>query len=416
MIVATATATATATTATAATRAAAPSAMPGWRRGLAALLGSLAVATAAATEAPARIQVGPQRVVKTLAEAARQVQGRALIEVDAGTYRADVAVWSNVDVTLRAVGGRVRLQADGAAAEAKAIWVVRGSQLHVEGFDFTGTRVPSANGAGIRFESGSLSVRDCVFADNENGILTGNDKAAVLDIENSEFARNGHGDGMSHNLYVGSIASLRVQGSWFHHAAQGHLIKSRAARNVVRYNLLADGRDGRASYELEFPSGGVAIVVGNLIQQAASTSNSHIVSFGVEGYGWPDNEIYFVNNTVIDERASGGVALRVRPGAARVLAMNNLVVGGAADLALAAGPGEYRHNYQAAPADLANGAAETYPLRAGSPLVGRTESLGDMRGESLRPAREYVHPRSTQRRTDAPPSPGAFSPKGITPR
>lgn len=384
--------------------------MRAWRRLLLALAGSLLLSSAATSAAPSRLQVGPEREVKTIAEAARRAQGATLIEVDAGVYAGDVAVWSDADVSLKAIGGRVRLQADGAAAEAKAIWVVRRSRLQVEGFDFIGASVPSRNGAGIRFESGTLIVRDCSFGGNENGILTGNDAQAVLDIENSEFGHNGHGDGMSHNLYVGSIASLSVQGSWFHNANQGHLVKSRAARNLVRYNLLADGADGRSSYELEFPSGGVAIVVGNLIRQAATTSNPHMLSYGVEGYGWPVNELYLVNNTFVDERPAGGVAVRVSAGAGRVLAMNNLGVGGAADLMLAAGPGEYRENHQATAADLVSGASGPYRLRATSPLVGRAAADLNVRGLALPPEREYLHPRTTQPRRAAPASPGAFAP------
>jgi hypothetical protein len=93
---------------------------------------------------------------------------------------------------------------------------------------------------------------------NENGILTGNQADTVLEIEDSEFGYNGANDGYSHNLYVGSIARLSVTGSYFHHAAIGHLLKSRAAINYVTYNRLTDEVDGTASYELELPNGGIA--------------------------------------------------------------------------------------------------------------------------------------------------------------
>ena len=110
------------------------------------------------------------------------------IEVDAGDYLGDVAVWERDGVTVRAVGGRVRLLANGAAAEGKGIWVVRATGMRVQGFDFEGAAVPARNGAGIRLERGSLLVRDCSFVRNEMGILTNNDPATVLEVENSEFA------------------------------------------------------------------------------------------------------------------------------------------------------------------------------------------------------------------------------------
>jgi hypothetical protein len=81
-----------------------------------------------------------------------------------------------------------------------------------------------------------------------------------------------------------------VTGSYFHHADVGHLLKSRAARSHILYNRLTDETGGRASYELEFPNGGLAYVVGNVIEQAATTENETIISFGAEGYR-PRNEL-----------------------------------------------------------------------------------------------------------------------------
>ena len=133
-------------------------------------------AARAAESEPTRrvIQVGPTRDIKTIAQSATQARDNDTIEVDAGVYAADVAVWQRHGVTLRAVGGRVQLVAQGAAAEGKGTWVVRANGMRVEGFDFVGSRVRSQNGAGIRLERGSLRVRDCTFTDNENGILTSN--------------------------------------------------------------------------------------------------------------------------------------------------------------------------------------------------------------------------------------------------
>src|SRR5262249_53061281 len=159
--------------------------------------------------------------------------------------------------------------------------------------------VADHNGAGIRLESGKLTVRRCTFLNNEEGMLVSNQPDIVLEIEDSEFGRNGYGDGQSHNLYVGMISRLSVKGSYFHHAKIGHLLKSRARENLIFYNRLTDEPGGSASYELEFPNGGFAVVMGNLIEQGSETDNSTIVSFGAEGYKWPRNELYLVNNTIV---------------------------------------------------------------------------------------------------------------------
>ena len=71
------------------------------------------------------IRVGPKRAIKTIAFAAYSARAGAIIYVDSGTYTSDVAVWTQDNITVRAVGGRVRLLANGAAAEGKGIWVVR---------------------------------------------------------------------------------------------------------------------------------------------------------------------------------------------------------------------------------------------------------------------------------------------------
>lgn len=288
------------------------------------------------------IQVGPSRAIRSISAAAMLATTGATIEVDAGDYVADVAVWQHDDITVRAIGGRVLLLAQGAAAEGKGIWVVRAKRMLVEGFEFEGAHVSGRNGAGIRFESGSLLVRNCRFRYNEMGLLTSNDPNAVLEVENSEFAYNQRPDGHNHNLYVGRIARLSVTRSYFHHGHIGHLLKSRAAESHIINNRLTDEVDGTASYELEFPNGGIAYVVGNTIAQSTATENPHLISFGAEGYKWPRNEIHLLNNTLINPLALGGVFLGVAPGAQAIRAIDNILIGpGTLETA---GAGEYRNN------------------------------------------------------------------------
>jgi hypothetical protein len=341
------------------------------------------------------LAVGPTRELHTVAEAAAVARDGDVVEIDAGDYSGDVAVWKQDRILVRGVGGRVRLIAAGASAERKGIWVVRGGSMTVENVDFIGARVPDRNGAGIRFEKGRLTVRNCSFIDNENGILAANDKDAVLTVEGSEFGNNGAGDGQSHNLYAGGIGELSVMGSYFHHAHVGHLLKSRAARSYIAYNRLSDETGGQASYELEFPSGGVAIVIGNIIQQGATTQNPFVVSFGAEGYRWPVNELYLVHNTLIDDRPSGGQLLRVRPGAGRLVAVNNLSLSRSA--LDEAGPGEFAGNLKAGRDDFVAADSYDYRLRRKIGHAAKLAPLPLFEDVTLMPGREYVHPRKTRR-------------------
>ena len=367
---------------------------------------ALPMGARAQSQPGAVMRVGRSRSIQTLAQAARLARAGQRIEVDAGDYLADVAVWTQDDVSIRAVGGRARLLAQGASAEGKAIWVVRAKRMRVQGIDFEGCAVPGRNGAGIRFEQGALWLRDCSFTLNEMGLLTSNDENAVLDVENCEFAYNMRPDGHNHNLYVGAIARASVTGSYFHHARTGHLLKSRAAVNRIFYNRLTDEAGGSASYELEFPNGGMALVVGNLIEQGPQTDNPYLISVGAEGYKWPRSSIQLVNNTLVNGLGQDGEFLRVMPGAQQIRAVNNLLVGhGALENA---GSGEYRNNFQAEAKDFAHLAGFDTRLKRRSLLVGRGGDAGASGGQSLNPSREYTHPRSTRAVSFSTHNPGAM--------
>ncbi len=363
---------------------------PDRRRVLAAIAAGAALPVLAAGPAPLR--VGPGRTFERIADAARAARDGDVVEVDAGEYRGDVAVFTQRRLTLRAAGGRVRLVADGRAAEDKAIWVMRGGDFEVEGFDFEGCRVDGRNGAGIRFERGRLVARDCGFFANEMGLLTSNDPEAELAVEGCEFARNLRPDGHNHQLYAGRIGSLLVRGCWLHHGTIGHLLKSRAALNRVLHNRLTDEPGGRSSYELEFPDGGVALVVGNVVQQSAATENPILVSFGAEGYRGPRHALVMVHNTLVDERGGGSRFLRVAPGATVELrALNNLLCGDAEALE-AAGPGEYRHNPRVDRRAFADAAARDYRPASARAVPADAVDSGRFDGQTLAPRFEYRHP------------------------
>ena len=376
---------------------------------------------AAASEAPAHaapgpspppgrvLQVGPGRALATPSQAARVARDGDTVVVDAGDYRGDAAVWTQAQLTLRSQGGRARLHADGAAAQGKALWVMRGGRFDVQGFDFSGVRVPSRNGAGIRFESGDLTVRDCRFIGNEMGLLTANQADAVLTAQDCEFAHNLRPDGHNHNLYVGAIAQLTVTGCWLHHATTGHLLKSRAAVNHILYNRLTDEAGGRASYELEFPNGGVAVVLGNLIQQSLTTENAAMLAYGMEGYRWARNALLLVNNTLVDDLPQGGSFLRIAPGAVLVRALNNLLVGGSSTLTAIEGAEISANRALPRSAFVDADGFDFRPVPATRwPVAPVAVNLPELLPAG--PARQYQHPAGTLARLHGLERLGAFDP------
>jgi hypothetical protein len=377
------------------------------RAGIAASTLATASICSAADSTDALIRVGPERSIRTVAEAARLARDGSIVEIDPGDYTGDVAIWTQDRLTLRAApGGAVRLLAGGKASEGKAIWVVRGGEVTVEGIEFSGARVSDRNGAGIRVEKGQLTVRNCRFLDNENGILTANREEIELVVEGSEFGHNGAGDGQSHNLYAGMIGRLVVTGSHFHHARAGHLLKSRARISEIRYNRLSDESGGRASYELEFPAGGIAIVVGNVLQQSPTTENPHLLAYGAEGYKWPRNTLAVVHNTFIDERSPSGRYFRIAPGAADLAFISNLFVG-SGQLDYPAGARRFG-DVRVAGDELVNPAAGDYRLRESARNRElQLPMLPDLPSPWI-PVREYKHPLQTRSLAAPPTLPGAF--------
>ena len=253
------------------------------------------------------LKVGKDKEFVTISAAAAVAMDSCIVEIDAGTYMGDVAQWTQNCIIIRAVGGEVIIDAGGKSFGGKGIWDIAGGIIAVEGITFKNAKVRDLNGSGIRLTKGFVTVKNCRFLHNENGILTSNDGVSTLTLQNCEFGYNGAGDGFSHNIYVGKIAWFSVSGSWFHHAFVGHLIKTRAEVSLIKYNLIADGNDdlSAASYEIDFASGGIGVVTGNIIQQAQSTKNSIIISYSNESdRPWVDNELYVSYNTIINDRSN----------------------------------------------------------------------------------------------------------------
>ncbi len=118
------------------------------------------------------LHVGPGREIKLPSEAAKTAKDGDVIEIDAADYRGDVAVWNANDIVIRGIGGRPRLAADGEAAQGKAIWVTHGNKIRIENVELSGCHVNDGNGAAIRAEGAGLILSKVYIHDNEDGILS----------------------------------------------------------------------------------------------------------------------------------------------------------------------------------------------------------------------------------------------------
>jgi len=342
--------------------------------------GSQAASAPRSAHRPHIWRVGPHRALTAPSAAAAVAHDDDTVLIDAGTYTGDVAVWTQSDLTLRGVGGRVRLKAAGNSAQGKAIWVIAGDRTRVDRIDFSGAAVADGNGAGIRQEGAGLTITRSSFHDNQDGLLTGANPESDIVIRRTRFVGNGAGDGYTHNLYVGDVRSLTVTGSYLAAADVGHEVKSRAARTTIVGNRITDA-NATASYSIDLPNGGSALVAGNVIIQGPRSENPILISYGAEGLTQPSHTLRVINNTLVNRR-SAGTFVHVATGA-RATLRNNLLVG----------PGELddsasnaRANRRVGLGGFVRPAADDFRLRAGSPAI----DAGVPVPRRWRPRWEYV--------------------------
>lgn len=391
------------------------------------------------------LKVGPGQKYDIPSKAAKAARDGDTVEIAAGIYVGDVAEWYADNLTIRGVGGRAHMNAKGKSLGGKATWVIVGDNAVVENVEFSNSRVADRNGAGIRLEGRSLTVRNGYFHNNQMGILTGSKEGSDIVIEGSEFARNivdyKKTGSLGHNIYVGRVRSFTLRNSYVHGAAWGHNIKTRAAETRLLYNRIVDGRDGASSYLVDIANGGRAWLVGNVIQQGKNADNWAIVSFGAERRAASD-QLALINNTIVNDRGNG-IFLQNRSPASAIL-INNIFAGpgmpvkGSAKLrnnlivksvsagivgsligSAKAGPasGDLAGNFTARSAAFVDPGKMNYALTEKSPARNIGAEPGLVNGWPARPAAHYLHPRRQgPRPNDGKIDIGAFEYAGPKPK
>lgn len=253
----------------------------------------------------ATLQVGPDREFKTLGAAVKSSRAGDTILIESGTYTDDFVVIRHA-LTISAIGGKARLHASKLIPNGKGI-IIANANLAIQDLTFSNAHVRDRNGAGIRHQKGALVIQDSIFENNENGILGGSDPDASITIQNSQFLGNGHGDGYSHGIYIGKIASLVVQNSRFTNTKTGHHIKSRARSTTVNECLLDDGKNS-SSYAIDLPNGGTNIIRGNTLIQNVNPENDTFISVGTKDLH--EASTLTIENNQFLNFASRGTAIR----------------------------------------------------------------------------------------------------------
>ncbi len=219
-----------------------------------------------------------------------------VIQLSAGTYSEDFPTITR-DLTIQGVGGLARLTPTLTAnplpsdpiyqppANHKAVLVTQGA-VTLDHLEITGAAISPAdgnNGAGIRYESGTLTITNSHIYGNQDGLLADANPGAAITIDRSEFDHNGAEDGFSHNIYVGQIGTLTVTNSYIHDALGGHEIKSRADNTVITGTRIQDDL-ADSSYLIDLPNGGVGLIANDVLEKGANASNFAGIHFGGEAF------------------------------------------------------------------------------------------------------------------------------------
>ncbi len=375
------------------------------------------------------LRVGSKAEFARPSLAAKAAQNGDVIEIAAGHYPGDTAVWTKDDLLIRGKGGVVQLDAKGTRLpERKAIWVVKGDNIRIENIEFANAHSRDKNGAGIRAEGNQLHIVSCYFHDNESGLMTSNNKNARLSIDKSEFARNGHHSGQAHQIYVGTIDQFTLTSSYIHETYIGSAVKSRARKSSILYNRIVDEGRGRSNYTIDLSNGGESYIVGNVLQQGPATENYTLVSYAPEGIRWNRNELFIAYNTIVNDR-SGGNFIR-NHSQNKILVMNNLLAGegsplegqavlignivdhgkglfGGFDESLGGLPGSSGNKF-AREIGLVDRSSYNYQLTTKSPAIDAAVPLPAEMAKVLKPLMEYHHPlRSKVRPVAGTPDVGA---------
>jgi len=254
------------------------------------------------------LTVGAGEEYETIQAAVAAASNGDTIDVEAGTYEvSDLKISDNL--TFEAVGGTVDIVPEPSTTKynvSKGLFIIgtdtSAPNVTIEGFSFSGAKSTASNGAGIRYQSGNLTLDDDSFSNNQDGILAPPfvDGTGTIDVNDCVFDHNGAGDGQSHNIYIGYISTFIMTNSISEDAVVGHEVKSRAENNIIEDNQIIDGPTGTASYSIDLPEAGNDIIQGNTIEKGPDASSPIAIHVGGPMEPYANSNVVIQDNTFIN--------------------------------------------------------------------------------------------------------------------
>lgn len=265
------------------------------------LLSLLVFAGAIAGASAKTLEVGEGKQFKLVSEAVKAAGEGDRIAIYPGEY-FDCAIVYQKGLTIEGVGKAEDIVMTDKSCQGKAILVLNAPNVTVRNITLTRSRVPDANGAGIRQEGPDLTIEHVRFINNQDGILSGQRGGTTI-IRDSLFERNGGCErACSHGVYMGPVDLLRIERSRFYGTKRAHHIKSGAKRTEVIDCDIEDGPDGTASYEIDIPYGGDLVVRNTtMVKGPRAENHKYAITIAEDGQLQRTNEILIENNTFRNE-------------------------------------------------------------------------------------------------------------------
>lgn len=258
----------------------------------------LAGAVMVPLQAPAQtggrlLSVGPNQPYPSLAMAARLARPGDTVRIVPGIYR-ECAVWTADNLTIQATPGTVKLQ--DMVCEGRAIFILRGDNITIDGIEFANARAGDRSGAGVRIDGLNATILRSTFRNNERGVFVMGRPGSAVTIERSSFYGI-PGMTISTQVHAGLIDRLSVMNCTFRDTYGGAHIKSYALNTEVAGTTIEDGSGG-AAYLIDIAYGGNVLVRDSRLQKnARATLKTAGISIGTEGARHPADSIIVVNNS-----------------------------------------------------------------------------------------------------------------------
>jgi hypothetical protein len=222
----------------------------------------------------------------TLQDAVRAVGNKhATILIAPGTYRECAVQEAGVIVFKAARPGTAIFEKE--TCEDKAALVLRGHGSTVDGLVFRGYSVNDGNGAGIRIETGDLSVVNAMFLDSQEGILGGSPDGQTISIDRSTFSGLGQCDqseNCAHSVYLINKGQVIIIRSRFERGNGGHYVKLRTPHLQILDSSFDDSAGKNTNYMIDLSEGGTGIIARNIFVQGANKENgSGLIVVAAEG-------------------------------------------------------------------------------------------------------------------------------------